>query len=113
MSELERRLAAPTDPRGRLISIFVGAVLLPSVALSALSFRAVSEFHENLKIGLYKGAEKLLGDVEKDLEMTARKRALEAARAVGTEGAHRSVRAEPSSPPRARSEVVRCRPSPS
>jgi signal transduction histidine kinase len=85
MPELERRLSAPTDPRGRLISIFVGAVLLPSVALSALSFNAVPKFAENLKIGLYKDAEKLLGYVEKDLEMTARKRALEAARAVGTE----------------------------
>jgi len=85
MSELERRLAAPTDPRGRLISIFVGAVLLPSVALSVLSFHLVPKYAENLKIGLYKDAEKVLGYVEKDLEMTARKRALEAARAVGTE----------------------------
>jgi len=85
MSELERRLSAPTDPRGRLISIFVGAVLLPSVALSVLSFHAVPKYAENLKIGLYKDAEKMLGYVEKDLEMTARKRALEAARAVGTE----------------------------
>ncbi len=85
MSELERRLPAPTDPRGRLISIFVGAVLLPSVALSVLSFHLVPKYAENLKIGLYKDAEKVLGYVEKDLEMTARKRALEAARAVGTE----------------------------
>ncbi|HEX9202426.1 MAG TPA: HAMP domain-containing sensor histidine kinase, partial [Vicinamibacteria bacterium] len=63
----------------------VGAVLLPSVALSVLSFHAVPKYAENLKIGLYKDAEKMLGYVEKDLEMTARKRALQAARAVGTE----------------------------
>jgi len=85
LSGLEQRLAAPTDPRGRLISIFVGAVLLPSVALSALSFHAVPKYAENMKIQLYKSAEKVLGYVEKDLEMSARKRALEAARAVGTE----------------------------
>jgi len=85
LSDLEQRLSAPTDPRGRLISIFVGAVLLPSVALSALSFHSVPKYAENMKIGLVKNAEKVLGYVEKDLEMSARKRALEAARAVGTE----------------------------
>jgi signal transduction histidine kinase len=85
MSELERRLAAPHDPRGRLVSIFVGAVLLPSVALSALSFHAVPKHAENLKISLLKQTEKVLYYIEKDLEMTARAKALEAARAVGPE----------------------------
>ncbi len=85
MSELERRLAAPHDPRGRLVSIFVGAVLLPSVALSALSFHAVPKHAENLKISLLKQAEKVLYYIEKDLEMAARAKALEAARAVGPE----------------------------
>ena len=85
MSDLERRLSAPTDPRGRLISIFVGAVLLPSIALSVLSFHDVPRYAETLRIGLLKQAEKVLYYTEKDLEMTARARALEAARAVGPE----------------------------
>ncbi len=85
MSELERRLAAPTDPRGRLISIFVGAVLLPSVALSVLSFHSVPKSAENLRMVLLKRSEKVLYYLEKDLETTARTRALEAARAVGPE----------------------------
>ncbi len=83
MSELERRLQGPQDPRGRLVSIFVGAVLLPSVALSALSFHAVPKHAESLKISLLKQAEKVLYYIEKDLEMTARSKALEAARRWG------------------------------
>ncbi len=85
MSDLERRLSAPTDPRGRLISIFVGAVLLPSIALSVLSFHDVPRYAETLRIGLLKQADKVLYYTEKDLEMSARARALEAARAVGPE----------------------------
>ena len=85
MPDLDTRLAAPSDARGRLISIFVGAVLLPSIALSVLSFHAVPKHKESLKIGLVKQAEKILQYIEKDLETTARARALEAARAVGTE----------------------------
>ncbi len=85
MSDLERRLAAPHDPRGRLVSIFVGAVLLPSVALSALSFHTVPKQAEALKMSLLKQAEKVLYYVEKDLEMAARAKALEAARAIGPE----------------------------
>jgi signal transduction histidine kinase len=85
MSDLERRLSAPTDPRGRLISIFVGAVLLPSIALSVLSFHDVPRYAETLRIGLLKQADKVLYYTEKELEMMARARALEAARAVGPE----------------------------
>jgi signal transduction histidine kinase len=85
MSSLERRLAAPQDPRGRLVSIFVGAVLLPSIALSALSFHAVPKHAESLEISLLKQAEKVLFYIEKDLEMAARSKALEAARTVGPE----------------------------
>ncbi len=85
MSDVERRLAAPADPRGRLVSIFVGAVLLPSVALSFLSFNAVPKYAENLKISLTRQAEKVLYYLERDLERAARTKALEAARAVGPE----------------------------
>jgi signal transduction histidine kinase len=85
MSDIERRLLAPSDPRARVISIFVGAVLVPSIALSAMSFWAVPKQAESQKIILYKNAERILGYLEKDLEMAARTRALEAARAVGPE----------------------------
>jgi signal transduction histidine kinase len=85
MSEIEQRLAAPSDSRGRVVSIFVGAVLLPSIALSVLSFNAVPKHAENLKISLLRQAEKVLKYVEMDLETAARARALEAARVVGPE----------------------------
>ena len=97
MSDVESRLATPTDSRGRVVSIFVGAVLLPSIALSVLSFNAVPKHAENLKISLKAQAEKMLSYVEQDLETAARARALEAARAVDTdillEGRPRVVRA--------------------
>jgi signal transduction histidine kinase len=78
-------VSMPPDPKGRLVSIFVGAVLLPSVALSALSFFAVPKQAEATKIALLKRAEWVLYYVEEDLERTARSKALEAARAVGSE----------------------------
>src|SRR5258708_15056091 len=85
MSDVQGRLSAASDPRGRLVSIFVGAVLLPSVALSVLSFHAVPKYAENLKISLLKQADKVLYYLERDLERAARTKALEAARAVGPE----------------------------
>ncbi len=86
MTDIQKRLAAVSDSRGRIVSIFVGAVLLPSIALSVLSFNAVPKHAENLKISLLRQAEQLLYYVEQDLEKAARKKALEAARAVGPEG---------------------------
>src|SRR3990172_9912817 len=85
MSDIDSRRAAPSDARGRVVVILAGAVLLPSIALSFLSFNAVPKRAETLKINLRRQAEKVLYYVEKDLETTARARALEAARAVGTE----------------------------
>jgi len=85
MADIESRLAAPADSRGRIVSIFVGAVLLPSVALSVLSFNSIPKHAENLKISLKRQADKILYYVEQDLETAARARALEAARAVGME----------------------------
>lgn len=78
-------VAAPADPKGRLISIFVGAVLLPSVALSVVSFHAIPKQAEYQRIQMRKNAEKILWYVEEDLERTARAWALEAARVLGTE----------------------------
>jgi signal transduction histidine kinase len=83
MKDIQRRLAAVSDSRGRIVSIFLGAVLLPSVALSVLSFNAVPKHAENLKISLLRQAEQLLYYTEQDLEKNARARAVKAARAVG------------------------------
>jgi signal transduction histidine kinase len=85
MADISKRLSAVSDSRGRIVSIFVGAVLLPSVALSVLSFNAVPKQAENLKLSLLRQAEQLLYYVEEDLEQATRKRALEAARAVDPE----------------------------
>jgi signal transduction histidine kinase len=78
-------VSAPQDPKGRLVSIFVGAVMLPSIALSALTFNSVPKHAEVLRLTLLKHAESLLEWAEKDLERAAQARALEAARVVGTE----------------------------
>src|SRR5262245_56413449 len=75
----------PQDPKGRLIAIFAGAVLLPSIALSLMSLYSVPNQAEGLKATLLKRAQTVLFYVEKDLEGKARDKALEAARAVGTE----------------------------
>ena len=85
MTDIQRRLAAVSDARGRIVAIFVGAVLLPSIALSVLSFNAVPKHAENLKASLLRQAEQLLYYAEQDLERSTRKKALEAARAVGPE----------------------------
>jgi signal transduction histidine kinase len=85
MSRPIERVSAPTDPRGRIVSIFVGAVLLPSVALSVLTFNSVPKHAENLKAGMLKQAGRILYYIEKELEIDARAHALEAARAVGVE----------------------------
>lgn len=78
-------VSAPQDPKGRLVSIFVGAVLLPSVALSVLSFHAIPKQAEATRITLLKRADRVLYYIEEDLERTARSKALEAAKAVGAE----------------------------
>ncbi|HXK12394.1 MAG TPA: HAMP domain-containing sensor histidine kinase [Vicinamibacteria bacterium] len=85
MTDIQKRLAAVSDSRGRIVSIFVGAVLLPSIALSVLSFNAVPKHAENLKISLLKQADQLLYYAEQDLEQSTRRKALEVARAVGPE----------------------------
>lgn len=84
-SDISRLVASPQDPKGRLIAIFAGAVLLPSLALSLVSLYSVPSQAEGLKVSLLRRAEKVLYYVEKDLETAAREKALEAARAVGTE----------------------------
>lgn len=85
MTEIRARLCAPTDPRGRLVSIFVGAVLLPSLALSLVLFYLIPAHAEATTVALTKRAEKVLAYVEEELEEVVRARALEAARAVPTD----------------------------
>jgi signal transduction histidine kinase len=83
LSALRRWAAA--NPRAWLILIFVVAVLLPSIALSALSFDAVPKQAEAWKMERYKRAERVLFYVEEDLGRAVRARALEAAKRVGLE----------------------------
>jgi signal transduction histidine kinase len=83
MADKLRKLAAPSDPKERVVSLFVGAVLLPSIVLSVFSFDAVPKHAENFKITLKKQADSVLSYIDKGLEMVARSRALTAARSVG------------------------------
>jgi signal transduction histidine kinase len=83
MSDPSARVSAPHDPRGRLISIFVGAVLLPSLALSYVSIEFVPQLAKaNRDMGV-KRAENTLADIEKDMTRAAHTRALAVAQAVG------------------------------
>ncbi len=82
---MSRRLAEPTDPKARLVSIFIGAVLLPSVALSVLSFYAVPKQAQVTDMELRLRADKVLAYIEDDLDREALRRAREAAEAVGVE----------------------------
>ena len=85
MSDPLARVTAPHDPKGRLISIFVGAVLLPSLALSYVSIEFVPQLaRANRDMGV-KRAENTLADVEKDLVRAVQAKALAAAQAVGTD----------------------------
>jgi signal transduction histidine kinase len=85
MSDASQKVYSQDDPKHRLISIFVGAVLLPSLALSYVAIDFVKRLAAARKIEQKKGAESTLYWIEKELSHTARSRALEAARLVGTE----------------------------
>ena len=85
MSDPSTRVTAPHDPKGRLISIFVGAVLLPSLALSYVSVEFVPQLAKANKEMGFKRAANTLADIEKDLARAAQAKALEAAQAVGWE----------------------------
>jgi signal transduction histidine kinase len=80
-----REVSAPEDGKGRLISIFVGAVLLPSLALSYVSIDFVPELAKGRQAFRYKQAERTLYYVEKDLAQSAQTQAIEAARALGAD----------------------------
>ena len=83
MSDLRRLVSGPDDPKARMISIFVGAVLLPSLALSYVSMRFAKELAANEEAFRFKRAERTLSYIDKDLTQMAREKALEAARLLG------------------------------
>jgi signal transduction histidine kinase len=85
MADPLRMVSLPNGPKGRLVAIFAGAVLLPSIALSVLSFYAVPKQAEALRITMVQQAQRALMYIERDLDNAARTRALQAARFVGTE----------------------------
>ena len=73
------------DPKQRLISIFIGAVLLPSLALSYVAIDFVQRLAASRKASEVKRAEAEIYYIDKELSGTAQARAREAARVVGTE----------------------------
>ena len=83
MSDLRRLVSMPDDPKGRLISIFVGAVLLPSLALSYVSMDFVKELAKKKEATEVKRLERNLYYIERDLRQRAQEKALEAARMIG------------------------------
>ena len=84
-SDPSTRVTAPHDPRGRLISIFVGAVLLPSLALSYVSIEFVPQLAKANKEMGFRRAANTLADIEKDLARAVQAKAMEAAQVVGWE----------------------------
>ena len=85
MADPARLVSKAPDSKARLVSIFAGAVLLPSIALSVLTFDSVPRQAEAMKITMFKRAEKDLYYIEKDLQEAARARVLEVAKKIGPE----------------------------
>src|SRR5262245_52051261 len=85
MPHPSKMVSAPSDPKGRLIAIFVGAVLVPSLALSIVSFHSVPSQAKATRASLVKQAEQTLYLVERDLHVMALSRAQDAAQVVGTD----------------------------
>jgi len=78
-------VSAPDDPKVRLIFIFVGAVLLPSFALSYVAMHFVHQLASARKATEIKYATGILYYIEKELAETARKKAIEAAQTLDPE----------------------------
>ena len=85
MSQTASLAPPPHDAKGRIIAIFVGAVLLPSLALSYVSIALVPKLASQTRMSEIKRAERALYYIEKDLQHSAEKKALEAAQVVGTD----------------------------
>jgi signal transduction histidine kinase len=85
MADVKKLVSAPDEPKGRLISIFVGAVLLPSLALSYVAMDFVHKLASARKAAQIKNATGILYYIEKELTQTAQNKALEAAQAIDPE----------------------------
>lgn len=85
MSDASEKIYHQDDPKHRLISIFVGAVLLPSLALSYVAIDFVKRLADARKASETMHAKDKLYYIEKELTLAAQARAREAARIVGTE----------------------------
>jgi signal transduction histidine kinase len=85
MADVQKLVSTPDESKGRLISIFVGAVLLPSLALSYVAMHFVHQLAGARKATEIKYATQQLYWIEKDLAETARNKALDAARMLEPE----------------------------
>ncbi len=85
MADVRNLVSDPDEAKGRLVSIFVGAVLLPSLALSYVATDFVHKLASARMEIETKNATGILYYIEKELAQTAQSRALEAARAVDPE----------------------------
>jgi signal transduction histidine kinase len=83
VTDLRQKLSAPDDPKGRIIAIFVGAVLLPSLALSYVSWHFVKKVAATEMMSRKKRAESVLYYLERELVRAAQQQAQEAAQVVG------------------------------
>ena len=72
MTDPKREVSAPEDGKGRIISIFVGAVLLPSLALSYVSIDFVPELAKGRQALSYKQAERTKDNTQGALEEAAK-----------------------------------------
>jgi signal transduction histidine kinase len=77
------RLFASRDARGGLILLLAGVVLLPSLALSVLSFRFITRLAAAERLNLLHDADGRRWYLEQQLGQALRLQALEAARLVG------------------------------
>ena len=85
MTDVKKLVSAPDEPKGRLIAIFVGAVLLPSLALSYVAMHFVHQLASARKATEIKYATGTLYYIEKELAQTAQSKALDAARMLEPE----------------------------
>jgi signal transduction histidine kinase len=85
MSDTSQKIYTQDDPKHRLISIFVGAVLLPSIALSYVATDFVRRLASSRKESEIKWAKERLYTIEKALTDAAQERAKEAASVIGTQ----------------------------
>ena len=85
MADVKKLVSPADEPKGRIISIFVGAVLLPSLALSWVAMDFVHKLASARKAIAIMQAPGILYYIEKELTQTAQNKAVEAARTLEPE----------------------------